>query len=79
MFAMRRSFTLYPNEQADEMEFPAFTLSDFQISRDDRQLSLRIRAEGVGRPVSVRYAWTDWSDRANVCGLNGLPLEPFFV
>ena len=41
--------------------------------------TLRIRAEGVRRPVSARYAWTDWSDRANLCGLNGLPLEPFWV
>ena len=40
---------------------------------------LRIRAEGTGKPVSARYAWTDWSDRANLCGLNGLPLEPFLV
>ena len=40
---------------------------------------LRIRAEGVGKPVSARYAWTDWSDRANLCGENGLPLEPFLV
>ena len=40
---------------------------------------LRIRAEGTEKPVSARYAWTDWSDRANLCGLNGLPLEPFLV
>ena len=41
--------------------------------------TLRIRAEGVWKPVSARYAWTDWSDQANLCGENGLPLEPFRV
>ena len=40
---------------------------------------LRIRAEGVTRPVSARYAWTDWSDQANLTGENGLPLEPFLL
>ncbi len=38
---------------------------------------LQIRAAEVPMPVSVRYAWTDWSDQANLCGENGLPLEPF--
>ena len=38
---------------------------------------LRIHAEQVDYPVSARYAWTDWSDRVNLTGLNGLPLEPF--
>ncbi len=40
---------------------------------------LQIRAEKVPVPVSARYAWTDWSDRANLTGENGLPLEPFRV
>ena len=40
---------------------------------------LRIRAEGIGHPAAVRYAWTDWSDRANLCGENGLPVEPFLL
>ena len=38
---------------------------------------LRMRAEDVPMPVSVRYAWTDWSEDANLRGENGLPLEPF--
>ena len=38
---------------------------------------LQIHAAAVPLPVSVRYAWTDWSDQANLCGENGLPLEPF--
>ena len=38
---------------------------------------LRIRSEQIARPVRVRYAWTDWSDRVNLFGGNGLPLEPF--
>ena len=38
---------------------------------------LRLRAEGVDRPVRARYAWTDYSDRVNLFGENGLPLEPF--
>ena len=39
--------------------------------------TIRLRAETVKHPVSARYAWTDWSDRVNVFGENGLPLEPF--
>ena len=42
--------------------------------RGDRLL---LRAEGVSTPVRARYAWTDYSDRVNLFGLNGLPLEPF--
>ena len=42
--------------------------------RDD---TLRLSAEGVSRPVHARYAWTDYSDRVNLFGENGLPLEPF--
>ena len=38
---------------------------------------LTIRAEGVEHPAAARYAWTDWSDRVNLFGENGLPLEPF--
>ena len=40
---------------------------------------LRIGSEKILLPVSVRYAWTDWSDRANLFGENGLPLEPFWL
>ena len=40
---------------------------------------LRVQAEGVLRPVSARYAWTDWSEEANLAGENGLPLEPFVL
>lgn len=39
--------------------------------------ALRIHSAQVEHPVSARYAWTDWSDRANLAGENGLPLEPF--
>ena len=42
--------------------------------RGDRLL---LSAAGLDHPVRVRYAWTDWSDRVNLYGLNGLPLEPF--
>ena len=42
--------------------------------RDD---TLRLSAEGVSSPVYARYAWTDWSDKVNLFGENGLPLEPF--
>ena len=31
----------------------------------------------VSRPLHARYAWTDYSDRVNLFGRNGLPLEPF--
>ena len=40
---------------------------------------LRIRSPKVTHPVTARYAWTDWSDRVNLFGENGLPLEPFFL
>ena len=36
-----------------------------------------LRAEGIPNPVRVRYAWTDYSDKVNLFGENGLPLEPF--
>ena len=39
--------------------------------------TLRIHAEQTDHPVSVRYAWTDWSDQVNLTGKTGLPLEPF--
>ena len=39
--------------------------------------TLRVHAEQTEHPVSVRYAWTDWSDQVNLTGENGLPLEPF--
>ena len=42
--------------------------------RGDRLL---LSAARLDHPVRVRYAWTDWSDRVNLYGLNGLPLEPF--
>jgi len=38
---------------------------------------LVLKAEGVKNPVRARYAWTDYSDRVNLFGENGLPLEPF--
>ena len=40
---------------------------------------LRIRSDRVKHPAAARYAWTDWSDRVNLTGENGLPLEPFRV
>ena len=39
--------------------------------------TLILSAEGLDSPVYARYAWTDWSDRINLFGENGLPLEPF--
>ena len=60
-----------------------------EIAGEDRQFvpakaeirgnTLRLSAEGVSRPVYARYAWTDWSDKVNVFGENGLPLEPFAI
>ena len=38
---------------------------------------IRLASETVKQPVKARYAWTDWSDRVNLFGENGLPLEPF--
>ncbi len=60
-----------------------------EIAGEDRQFvpakaevrgnTLRLSAEGVSCPVYARYAWTDWSDKVNVFGENGLPLEPFAI
>jgi sialate O-acetylesterase len=36
-----------------------------------------LRADGIANPVRARYAWTDYSDRVNLFGENGLPVEPF--
>ena len=40
---------------------------------------LRIRSDRVKRPAAARYASTAWSDKVNLFGENGLPLEPFRV
>ena len=42
--------------------------------RGDRLL---LKADGVSRPIHARYAWTDYSNKVNLFGKNGLPLEPF--
>ena len=42
-----------------------------------RGSSLALRSGRVPRPVRARYAWTDYSGRVNLFGMNGLPLEPF--
>ncbi len=41
--------------------------------------TVRLKAAEVKRPAAARYAWTDWSDRVNVFGKNGMPLEPFWI
>ena len=41
--------------------------------------TLRLWAAGIPHPVHARYAWTDFSDKVNLFGENGLPLEPFWV
>ena len=38
---------------------------------------LLLRSEKLRHPARARYAWTDYSDRVNLFGENGLPLEPF--
>ena len=38
---------------------------------------LYLRAKEIIRPCRARYAWTDYSDKVNLFGENGLPLEPF--
>ena len=42
-----------------------------------RGTELRLTAGETACPRKARYAWTDWSDRVNLFGENGLPLEPF--
>ena len=41
--------------------------------------TIRLRSDRVKCPTAARYAWTDWSDRVNLYGENGLPMEPFRV
>ena len=38
-----------------------------------------LKADGIRCPVHARYAWTDYSDKVNLFGENGLPLEPFVM
>jgi sialate O-acetylesterase len=38
-----------------------------------------VSSESVTQPVSVRYAWTDNPETANLIGENGLPLGPFRI
>ena len=52
-----------------------FVPAEAEISEN----TIRIRAKEVRHPAAARYAWTDWSDRVNVFGENGLPLEPFRI
>ena len=40
---------------------------------------LRLWAPEMEHPVQARYAWTDYSDRVNLFGKNGMPLEPFWL
>ena len=42
-----------------------------------RGTELLLSADGLENPVRARYAWTNWTDKVNMCGVNGLPLEPF--
>ena len=42
-----------------------------------RENRLILTSEGIDNPVQARYAWTDYSDKVNLFGENGLPLEPF--
>ncbi len=39
--------------------------------------TIELRNKNIPHPVFVRYAWTDYSDRVNLFGKNGLPVEPF--
>ena len=52
---------------------PLYVPAEAEI-RGDR---LILKAGGVSQPVHARYAWTDYSDRVNLFGKNGLPVEPF--
>ena len=40
---------------------------------------LRLWNPEILYPVHARYGWTDYSEHANVFGMNGLPLEPFIL
>ena len=44
-----------------------------------RGSTLRLTADCISHPVYARYAWTDYSDKVNLLGENGLPLEPFSI
>ena len=40
---------------------------------------LRVWADAVPDPASVRYAWTDYAAEVPLWGTNGLPAEPFWL
>ena len=40
--------------------------------------AIRLTAEGVTRPVKVRYAWVNWG-KVHLFGAGGLPLAPFVL
>lgn len=48
-------------------------------SAEIRGSELILRTDSVSSPVYARYAWIDWSDKVNLFGENGLPLEPFVL
>ena len=63
--------------EAELLEIAGETGEYVPAEAEIRGRELRLRADGVKRPVRARYAWTDYSDRVNLFGENGLPLEPF--
>lgn len=64
-------------EEANLLEIAGEDRHYVPAKAEIRSDTMRLSAENVNRPLYARYAWTDWSDRVNLFGRNGLPLEPF--
>ena len=75
-----------PSGQIRRFKYP-WSILAWQIAGEDGRFVpaeaeaaegvIRVRSEQIAHPARVRYAWTDWSDRVNLYGENGMPLEPF--
>ena len=66
-----------PGEEPALMEIAGEDGVFYPSKAEIRGRTLRLTAAEAERPVHARYAWCDWSDRVNLTGWNGLPLEPF--
>lgn len=69
--------TTRDGQEANLLEIAGEDKQYVSAKAEIRGNTLILSADGLGCPAYARYAWTDWSDRVNLSGMNGLPLEPF--
>lgn len=61
LFSIRRTVSLNPDENIEDLSSLSFRLSDFQLRQDGAQLLVQMQAEGLGlnrQPVTIRRADT---------------------